>query len=174
MKILAFDQASQVSGYAMFTMSKPDNICLREYGSLDLSKEKDSNKRVKGMMASLCKMVDDQSPDFVTIEDVSMQKNPNTLIMLSRIQGAVIGHCYAKNIPLMILKPTEWRKVCGIKQGRVKREVLKQEAMDFIKLAYKVETIDDNEADAVCIGHATAMILADDMAKNNKEENNNG
>ena len=73
-------------------------------------------------------------------------------------------------IGCVILKPTEWRKACGFKQGRVKREQLKQQAIDFVKDVYHLQVTDD-EADAICIGSAyVASLMAAGEEKNESDE----
>ena len=64
-------------------------------------------------------------PDLVVIEDVALQSSPKTLIQLAQLQGAIMGVCELNNIPYEIIKPSEWRKILGFKQGRAKRAELK-------------------------------------------------
>ena len=59
------------------------------------------------------------------------------------------------NLKVEFLYPSEWRKVCGITQGRgIKREQLKQEDISYIKTTFNIqEDINDDTADAIGIGH---------------------
>lgn len=139
MRTLGFDQSTQKTGYALF-----DNSDLVRWGVLDMHKEKDGNKRVPLMIAEIVKVIGKIKPDRVVFEDVALQDSPRTLIMLSRIQGAIIGFCIEHGIPYEIYMPTSWRKIVGIKQGKgIKRENLKEQAIAFVRDAYGIKVGDD-------------------------------
>lgn len=97
-------------------------------------------------------------PDLVVIEDVALQRSAKTVIQLAQLQGAIIGACDIFNIPYEILKPSEWRKMLGFKQGRMKREELKQQAIDYVAEHYG-EMVSSDEADAMCIAKAAQLRL---------------
>ena len=146
-KIIAFDQALGKTGVCTID---GDTV----YHSLiDLSKIKDTLERNR--------------PDLVVIEDVALQSSPKTLIQLAQLQGAIMGVCELNNIPYEIIKPSEWRKILGFKQGRVKRAELKQQAIDYVKTYYG-EDVSSDEADAMCI--ATAVKLELENNKLNQED----
>lgn len=147
-KILSIDQSTQISGYAIFDDGK-----IISHGYIDLHKFKDSDIRFEKMCTLLMKIIHGNSPDMVVIEDVVLQRSPNTMKILSRLQGIIIGFCMANKIEIRIMYPTRWRKILGFKQGRVKREELKKQAKDLVKRTYDIDTNDD-EADAICIGCA--------------------
>ena len=48
---------------------------------------------------------------------------------------------------------SSWRKQCGIKQGAVTRDVLKMRDIEFVKEKFGL-TVNDDVADAICIGWA--------------------
>jgi hypothetical protein len=52
------------------------------------------------------------------------------------------------------IRPTEFRKELDFVQGKnVKREELKQQAINYVKKIYNLE-VNDDVADAICIGCA--------------------
>jgi hypothetical protein len=58
-------------------------------------------------------------------------------------------------VKLELVYPGSWRSVCGIKIGRgVKRETLKEADVRFANETYNLSVTSDDEADAICIGHA--------------------
>lgn len=62
--------------------------------------------------------------------------------------------CFIERIPFEVYAPTRWRKAIGIKQGRTKREELKEAAIDFIRQGYGIRVGDDvAEAIAMGLGH---------------------
>ena len=152
-KILAFDQALGKTGVCTLD---GDTV----YHSLiDLSKIKDVNERATSMRQMIQSRIKNNNPDLVVMEDVALQSSAKTVIQLARLQGAIIGACDIFNVPYEILRPSEWRKTLGFKQGRqVKRPELKQQAIDYV--AEKIgENVSSDEADAMCIAWAARMRL---------------
>ena len=151
-KILAFDQALGKTGVCTLD----DNAVY--HSLIDLSKTKDVLERSAMMRQMIQSRIKNNHPDLVVIEDVALQSSPKTLIKLAQLQGAIIGVCELNNIPYEIIKPSEWRKILGFKQGRVKRAELKQRAIDYVKTCYG-EDVSSDEADAMCIATAVKMEL---------------
>lgn len=168
MKVLAFDQASEITGYVVFDKKGAlEESKMLEYGKVDLKKI-NAQKRVPMMILNILSLIDEFVPDTVIIEDVAMQRNVQTVIMLARIQGAIMGHCYQKGISLIIRAPSSWRMDLQFIQGRgVHRGNLKKQAQDKVKEVFGLEVSED-EADAICIGLSTIL------ANNIEEVLNNG
>ena len=155
MRVLAFDQSTKVTGYSLFVDEKYSNS-----GVIDLSKNKDTVERSKQMAVDMCKVISDNKPDVVIIEEVAMQSNAQTLKLLARIQGVAIGFCAAHNIPLHILEPSKWRSALDFKQGRaVKREELKRQGLDFIKEKFGFDNFSEDRCEAICINVAAHKIF---------------
>lgn len=149
MKILAFDQATQKTGYAVF-----DDTDLYKHGLIDLSKEKDTWERMQMMRSRIDDIIKRTKPSVVIIEGVAMQRNPQVLIELGRLQGFVMSSAFSRDIPVTIYLPTTWRKAVGIKQGGgIKREQLKAQAVDLVQEAYGI-TAQEDEVEAIAIGMA--------------------
>ena len=165
MRILALDEATLKTGYAVF-----ENDKMTEYGLLQKNKKDfaDADTRCRAMALTMMVLIDEKKPDVVAIEDVALQKNAWVLIQLSRIQGEIIGYCDMNGIPIVILKPTQWRKAVGIKQGTKSRSLLKKDAKDFVFDHFGI-TVTEDEADAICI--ACAVLL---NTQNSKEEDIDG
>lgn len=148
-KILAIDQSSVKSGFAFF-----ENSNLATYGIVDLTCEKDLIKRFQLMCTKLHELIISSKVDFIIFEDVSLQTNVSTLATLARIQGAIIQSILFSKNPYKIYKSSSWRKVLGFNQGRgIARKELKQQALDYVKTKYNIETKEDI-AEAICIGTA--------------------
>lgn len=92
--------------------------------------------------------------DHVVFEDVSLQTNVSTLILLAQIQGAIINTCVMNDICYSVYKATFWRSKLGFNQSRnVKRPELKQQAKDYVFNKYGLKLKEDL-CDAICIGEA--------------------
>ena len=99
-------------------------------------------------------MIVESNVDYVVFEDVSLQTNVSTLILLAQIQGAIINTCVMNNICYSVYRPTFWRSKLGFKQNRnVKRPELKQQAKDYVYNKYGLKLKEDL-CDAICIGEA--------------------
>lgn len=149
MRLLALDQSSAITGWAIF-----ENGEFVKSGVLDIKKEHDSETRVRNMMLLIGCLIRSKHPDCVVIEDAYRHFNEATYKMLNQIQGAILYYCYDAELPLKILAASTWRSILGFNQGRkVTRWRLKQQSVDFVKDNYGKEVSND-EADAICIGHA--------------------
>ena len=150
MKLLALDQATIITGYAVF-----DGSDLCQYGTIDLHKEKDSWERMQLMRKRIDELFDDYKPDVAVLEDVpGMIKNPAVLKELGRLQGFAMASAFERNIPVSLYLPSEWRKVLAIQQGKEhKRADLKRQAQNIAKSSYGVDATED-EADAIGIALA--------------------
>ena len=154
-KLIAFDQASLVSGWAIF-----EDGTYIDSGVITKSNKIPIIDRVPQMAAAICKKIKESGADTVYIEGVQTQSNQRTVIDLARLQGGIMMWCSIKNIPLKILTPTEWRKILDYKLGpKVPREELKQQSLDYVKEHFGLENISEDRAEAVCIGAAASTLV---------------
>ena len=146
---MAIDQATRVSGLAIFEDDK-----LVKYNIIELKKSDDIKARMKEMIQKLSEQITENNVDCVVFEDVSLQGNVSTLIVLAQIQGAIISTCVMNNIEYKVYKSTSWRKIDGFNQRKgIKRPELKQQAKDFVLNKYGL-TLKEDMCDAICIGEA--------------------
>ena len=147
MKILAFDQSSSKSGYAVFEEGK-----LVESGVINCSGEQDRDKRFSQMCLKIEANIVNRQPDYVVFEDISLQTNISVVMFLARLQGFIIGVCLNHKIPFEFFKPSSWRKVLGFNQGAgVARKELKKQAKDYVKDYFGILAPED-QCEAICIG----------------------
>lgn len=96
--------------------------------------------------------------DKIVLEEVRPENNLSNIHthrVLMWLQAAIAftAHKINPKIKLEYIYPSEWRKSCGIKTGRgVKREVLKQEDINFVKNTFNI-IVNDDIADAIGIGY---------------------
>lgn len=110
------------------------------------------------MFLSIVRIIDLLEPDLLVVEAVQRQSNDKTMMMLSQLQGMLIGYAYIKNISVSSPLPVEWRKVLGFHQGpKVKREELKKQAVEFAKSQFNLDLTED-EAESACIAFAAYSI----------------
>ena len=154
MKILSFDQATLLTGYAVF-----DDHSYVESGVITKSKSINIAERIPSMALAICAKIKEHRPDVCIIEDVQTQSNQKTVIDLARLQGGIIMYCKSKSIPIKILHPSEWRRLLGFAQGnKVGREELKQQAVNYVEeLGLNISSQD--ECEAICINVAAQKIF---------------
>jgi len=146
MKILAFDQATQKTGYALF-----EDKVMCEYGLINLSREKDYELRSPRMLIEIYHLIEQHKPDLVLLENVAMQRSAGSLIKVSCILGGALGYCYEHGYSVEVLAPSTWRKALGFKQGHTVRGNLKEQAQKLVHDTFGLKVTED-EADAICIG----------------------
>lgn len=154
MKILALDLSSKSSGFAIFEDKK-----LIKSGCITASST-DVIKRIQKMTDSINTILDEYTVDEVIMEEVlpSTGHNSNTNVWkaLTWLQASVnfLIHDKCPKVKRTFILPNSWRAKCGIHTGRgVTRQTLKSADIQFVKDNYNL-SVGDDEADAICIGHA--------------------
>lgn len=149
MKIAGIDASSNKTGIAIF-----ENGQYIEHTLIDLHKIKDSDQRIPKMMVEICKYIKKHMPDKIVMEKSILKSNIVTVQMLSNLAGAVMLYAATKGIELQFVYPVEWRKVVGLQQStKIKREILKEEAIRAVKQEYGMDVTDD-EAEAILIARS--------------------
>ena len=152
MRLLALDQASRVTGVAIF-----DDDKLIKYGTFEIKSNQELGKRLTQFLENLDKLYAAYHFDAVAYEDIQLQMgNVETYKKLAYIQAMILFWCEKHEKNLYCLSPSHWRKILkdkyGMSWGR-KRVEQKQTAIDFIQEHYEKE-VDSDTADAICIGCA--------------------
>ena len=156
MRVVSFDQASKISGWSYWENSK-----YISSGTIDLSKSKDTtDERAKKMGLAICDKISELKVDRVFIENVQQQSGVATVILLARIQGMIIGWCYAHSIQVDVLAPTQWRAALEYRQGPgVKRSELKKQSEDYVLEHLDLDSLSEDENEAICIGYGAHKIF---------------
>lgn len=152
MRLLALDQASRVTGVAIF-----DDDKLVKYGTFEIKSNQELGKKLTQFLENLDKLYAAYHFDAVAYEDIQLQMgNVETYKKLAYIQAMILFWCEKHEKNLYCLSPSHWRKILkdkyGMSWGR-KRAEQKQTAIDFIQEHYEKE-VDSDTADAICIGCA--------------------
>lgn len=154
MKVMSWDQSTKISAWSVFIDGKYETS-----GVIDHHKIKQVDERVQQMGLSICAQIEKIMPDILIIEEVAQQSNANTLKLLARIQGIIIGFAAAHKIPVHILEPSKWRSKLNFRQGAgIKREELKAQAIEYIKKTYGLDLLEDI-CEAICINTAAHQIF---------------
>jgi len=140
MKIIGVDGSTTASGVAVFE----DGEYL-EHKLIDLHKIKDAYQRIPMMANEICKYINSVAPVDVIIMEKSMLKNNiDTVQKLSNLAGAIMLYAYQNGIEFRHPLPSEWRKIIGLQQSsKIKREILKLEAIKAVSQEYELDVTDD-------------------------------
>ena len=166
MAILALDLSTKSSGYACFKDGE-----LTIHGCIT-SASTDLIKRIHIMTDNIENILNNNSDiTKLIVEEVRPEGgygvgNQKTHKALMYLQAAIefLIHDKFPTITIEYIYPSSWRATLGIKNGRgIKRTTLKEEDIAFVKNKYNI-LVNDDEADAICIG------LAQFLKTDNEEE----
>lgn len=145
-RLLALDQATRVSGWAVFS----DGQLLR-YGAFETQLE-DEIARDNQIKTWLINMIENWHIEFVALEGIQYEQNfgVTTFATLARLQGILMSTLAEQGIPYMICHTATWRNYCEVK-GKTRSD--RKRSMQLrVKEWYDVSVSNDC-ADAIGIGY---------------------
>ena len=150
MKIVGIDASTKKTGICVFQDGEYIAHVL-----IDCHKETDTMKRIPMMANKICEFLDSFSNiDVIIMEKSILRSNVDTVQKLSNLAGAIMLYAYQHGVKFEHPTPPEWRKKVGLEQScKVKREVLKLEAIAAVKQEYGMELTDD-EAESLLIARS--------------------
>lgn len=154
--ILSLDLSTKSSGWAIFNEQE-----LINYGCIT-SSSTDLIKRIHIMIDEIDRILQENEISKIIVEEVrpeggygvGNQKTHKALMYLQAALEFLIHDNYNKKVEIEYIFPSSWRAKCGIKNGRgIKRTSLKEADIAFVKENFNLD-VNDDEADAICIGFA--------------------
>lgn len=147
-KLCTIDSSTRKTGIAIFINGEYTNRFL-----IDCDSIKDTDERVRDMGKRIIRVLDSEKPDLIYIEHPQgYGRNVSTVFKLTLIIGVVFGWCLQNNCEFNDITPSEWRKMAGFSQGKLKRNELKALSITLAKEKFGIECGDD-EADAIAMGY---------------------
>lgn len=150
MKLLALDQASHTTGYAVFENNKPIVISHFEADGEDLG------ERLVDIRNKIKYLIDKYDIEMVAFEDIQLQDvkgskevGIKTFKMLAEVYGVVHELVNELGLDYYTIPPIVWKatfKIAG--KGRTAEKKMAQE---WVNNNYNIKCTED-EADAVCLG----------------------
>ena len=153
MNIISIDASSKSTGLAIYKHNK-----LYQYDCITASSA-DLFNRIQVMVNKIKEhLIANPDLQYLILEQVRQQgfTNIKTYKALMYLQGCIsmMVHQYFKHIQIDFMYPSEWRKVCGIKQGRgIQRPKQKQNDIEWVKSNFNLQ-VNDDIADAIGLGYA--------------------
>ena len=151
MRIMAIDASTKSTGISLWEDKE-----LISYKLIRTSL-KNIDDRFKDMCLMILRSLEDWNPDEIYLEETVVARNVQVQRFLTRLQGVVYCWCIQNNKKFNTIRPTVWRKAVGIKQGKKKRDELKQEAISLVNKKFNIE-VNDDVAESICIGLATLFL----------------
>lgn len=146
MKILALDQASRTSGYAIFE----DNQLI-DSGTFTLVQD-DVGERLVELRDTIIKFIDNNQIELVLFEDIQLQAGNagvTTYKVLAEVFGVIQELLTERGIEYQIVHSQTWKSILNIK-GRSRPEQKKNAQMYVLNTFNK--KVSQDTADAICIG----------------------
>ncbi len=154
MNIISIDASTKSTGIAIYKHNQLVYYTCITASSSDLfSRIQKITNEIKQILSENLDL------EYLILEEVRPDNgfsNMKTHKALMYLQGniAMMLHTSFKHMQIDYMYPSEWRKVCGIKQGRgVQRSTLKQSDINFVKQKFNLQ-VNDDIADAIGIGYA--------------------
>lgn len=147
MRTLALDQASRITGWAVF-----DDGELYNYGKFTAT-QTDVGDRLHFIRKEVLGLIDKFDVEEVVFEDIQLQNNVVNNVATFKALAEVFGVLHELfvdlKMPRTAVLSTVWKSSLGIK-GK-DRTAQKKAAQDWVVKTYNVKPTQD-ECDAICIG----------------------
>lgn len=152
MNYLALDQASRITGWAVFNENKE----LIAFGRFSVAANKSIQERLNNFVDELEILITTFNPSKIFYEGIQYQNNAETYKKLAFIVAMIIYVSDILNIEIQEMAPSHWRSVLkdkfNINFGRVRTEQ-KKKSQEFVKNHFDVVETEDT-CDAICLGYA--------------------
>jgi len=150
MRVLGIDPGSRVTGYGVVEKQE-NNLVNIVYGEVRSSKDAPLSKRLAAIYDKLIKVLEQITPDAISIEDIFCGKNVKSLIKQGETRGVAILAGSHKCIPIFEYTPLEIKKaVCGY--GRAEKNQIQYMVKAILKLP-ELPPPDASDALAIAICH---------------------
>ena len=154
-KLLALDQSSRVTGWAVFDGDK-----LQEYGKFEFDSSIPIGERLHKIRNTVRGLISKYEIKELVLEDIQFQtnvaNNVQTFKTLAEVFGVIVELCEELKLPWSAVLASSWKHTLGIKGAN--RAAQKKNAQEYIVNNYGVKPIQDI-CDAICIGtHYTKTV----------------
>ena len=148
-KLLALDQSSRITGWAVFANGK-----LEAHGKIEYDSSTPIEDRLHALRGRVKDLITRYEITEVVLEDIQLQNNVvnnvQTFKTLAEVFGVLSELCVDLKIPQQAVLSSSWKSVLGIK-GR-DRAAQKRNAQEWVIDTYGIKPTQD-ECDAICIGN---------------------
>lgn len=156
MIVIGVDPGTIVSGYGIVEVRDNTFNCL-DCGYISQPQSRSLPKRLKHIYKKLADLIDEFSPDEMSIEDVFFSKNARSTLKLGEARGVAILAGASADIPVFEYSPTEVKSAITGNGRATKMEVQK---MIYTMLNINgLEKTDTSDALAIAICHLNSIAV---------------
>ena len=156
MVILGIDSSTTSTGWGVIDTKFDNELRLIDYGSIKPPKQLETIDRVIHISKESKRILQDFKPELIVIEEMNVTRNMNTIRALVGLLTEIEVMLRNRQALYVKMTPSEWRKKIGIR-CRNERVELKKASIEYVQEKYK-ETVNEDEADAICIAEAGSRV----------------
>lgn len=146
-KLLALDQSSRITGWAVFYGEE-----LVAHGKISVD-DPDIGERLYKIKTQVIELIDKYEITEIVFEDIQLQTNVVQNVKTFKVLAEVFGVLYETftelELPNEAVLAASWKSTLGIKGAD--RATQKRNAAEYVANTYAVKATQD-ECDAICIG----------------------
>jgi Holliday junction resolvasome RuvABC endonuclease subunit len=146
-KLLALDQSSRITGWAVFDGDK-----LVAHGKISVD-DPDIGERLYKIKTQVMELIDKYEITEIVFEDIQLQTNVVQNVRTFKVLAEVFGVLYETftelEIPNEAVLAASWKSTLGIRGAD--RATQKRNAAEYVANTYNIKATQD-ECDAICIG----------------------
>lgn len=162
MKILGIDPGLRVTGYGLISLEKT-NLVYVGSGIIRIPVE-NLPFRLKIILDSIKKIVDEYSPNCAAIEKIFVNINPQSTLNLGHARGAAICGLISRDLSVIEYTALQVKKAV-VGQGMAKKQQV-QEMVKKLLYLNSLPSTDAADALAVAICHAHSFKAISNLKKN--------
>lgn len=135
MVILGIDPGLRRTGFGLIRAEGPSGpLVYLTSGVIEPQTSGDMASRLGTLHGGLTSLIDQHSPQFAALEQVFLNRNPRTTLLLGQARGAVLAALSRVPSPVLELSPTEIKQsVVGT--GRAAKEQVQVMVRHLLKLS---------------------------------------
>jgi len=150
-RLLALDQSSKLTGYAIFQNGELDKYDYFGFDGTDVP------SRLIKIRDKINQIIEEENITRVAIEEIQLQYNNSNNVVtyktLAFVMAVILVLCKERKIPCEIIPSVTWKSACGIK-GRARAEQ-KKNAKAFVLEKFGLDLPQDT-VDAICLGYSVS------------------
>lgn len=148
---MGIDPGTNITGYGIIRVSGNEVTCI-ELGNIDLRKHGDAYKKLHGIFAQVCSLIDRYQPDHVALESPFFGENVQSMLKLGRAQGVAMAAALSRGCKVAEYAPRRIKQsITG--RGSASKEQVATILKNLLKLESMPAKLDATDGLAVAMCH---------------------
>ena len=152
MRILGIDPGIGRTGWGVVQMEN-GKWKMENCGCIETSKELPLEKRIQEIYKSLSKIIKEEKPDEVAIEELFFNTNAKTALIVGQARGVALLAAAQAGLPVAVYTPLQV-KIAIVGYGRAEKMQVEKMVMAQLQLEKKPKYDDISDALAIALTHA--------------------